>query len=618
MKTPFHRLTAIFSLLLVIGLLLMLVVNRPLYAQDGIQLVPNQIFTGTIDSPGQENEYFYDGTGGTEIEIEVQAVVGSQLVPSVALEDIDGNILASEARTSSAVIAITLPASSTYRVVVGSNGNTVGGYQLELRLNQVNTPTPTGPTPMPTSTLNFPTPTPVGTLAPTRIPPGVSRVGRPIEMNTTVEGFLTEGRWDVWQFDTQANQFVTIELTSTDFDAYLELYEPSDTTVPFLSDDDGGRGTNALIYNTQLLMTGTYQIYVHSFEDSGTGSYTLSLQSGTGAVVSVENSSLLPFGEAVTGTFSAGKVSYYFEGATGQRITLFLTSAHFDTYLELLDSAGTLVGENDDDGRTTNSALNIELPSDGTYFVLVSAYESDAAGNFELELYQLDSIESPGGVIEIGQTVKSRLLPETAASWTFQGEAGEIISLSTMPQNPTEQLDLFMDLMDAGGRVLVSDDDSGLGLNPQVTDYPLPTTGEYTVRVREASVTIGGRYLLALRPGRVYFSPLADPAGVVVLQEDTAWVAGVMDDTIQTYALWVIPVTEGQQLNVQALTASEGNNFPGDFEMRLFDTNWELVAESVNGVLDLQRIQPPSDYLLLVHFRGISEQPYQLVFTTTP
>ncbi|MBZ0314934.1 MAG: PPC domain-containing protein [Anaerolineae bacterium] len=617
MKTPCRRLTAFLSLLLIVGLLSSWVVSGSLYAQDGIQLVPNQIVTGTIDTPGQENEYFYDGTGGTDIEIEVQAAAGSQLVPSVAIVDIDGNILASEARSGGAVIAITLPATSTYRVLVGGSGDSIGDYQLELRVEETATNTPSGPAQMPTSTLNFPTPTPEGTFAPTRIPPGVSRTGRPIELNTTVEGYLAVGRWDVWQFDAEAGQVVTIELTSTDFDPYLELYEPSDTPVPFIADDDGGRGTNSLIYNTQLLVSGTYQIYVHSFEDSSSGAYALSLFEGTGTVVSVENSTLLSFGETVIGTLTTPEAAYYFEGTAGQQVSLFLTSTQFDTYLELLDAEGTLVGENDDDGRTTNSALNLELPDDGIYFVLVSAYETQIAGEFELELYPLDSIESPGGALDIGQTAKARLLPKTAAIWTFQATAGQIVSVSAMPQNPTEQLDLFVDLMDADGRVLISDDDSGLGLSPQITDYPLPITGEYAVRVREASATIGGRYLLALAEGRVYFSPLGVPAEVVVLQDGTAWTAGAMDDTIQTYALWVIPVIEGQALNIQTLTAVEGSNFPGDFEMRLFDTDWDLAAESVNGVLDLQRIQPPSDYLLLVHFRGIGEQPYQLVFTTS-
>lgn len=614
MKTPVQFFTAFISVLL-IGVLLG-AVNRALFAQDGPSLIPNQIFTGAIDMPGEVDEYFYDGTGGTKIEIDVQAVAGSELMPSLTLTDIEGNQLASDAQPRQVSIAITLPASSTYRVTVGASANTTGSYELELRVEQLNTPTPSGPAQRPTSTLNLPTPTPQGTLAPTRIPPGVSRMGRPIEMNSTVEAYLAEGRWDIWQFEAEANQIVTIELTSADFDPYLELYEPSDSSVPAISDDDGGRGTNSQIYNTRLLQTGTYQIYVRSFEDSGSGAYVLSLQVGTGTFVSIENSIPLVFGEPLIATLTTSEMAYYFEGTAGQRISLFLTSATFDTYMELLDDEGTLVGENDDDGRSTNSALDVELPRTGTYFVVVSGYENDAAGEYELELYQLDSIESPGGSMEIGRLVTARLLPETAALWTFQGQAGEIISLSAMPQSPTEQFDLYLELLDADGRVLVSDDDSGLALSPQITDFALPITDEYIVRVREASATIGGRYLLTSAQGRVYFSPLGVPAGVVVLQNGMAWTAGMMDDTTQTYALWVIPVTDDLQLSVQALTASEGINFPGDFEMRLFDPQWELMAESVNGVLELQQIQPPSDYLLLVYFRGIGEQPYQLVFST--
>jgi hypothetical protein len=617
MQNTSPLLMVVFTVLLVAGMMLVWLGGGPLYAQDGgsTTLIPDEAIAGNIEIVGEQDEYFFDGTGGTRIELEMDAIVNSPLVPALVLEDIDGNELASGSQTGSVILAITLPASSTYRVLASGYGDTTGSYRLELRLLQVSTSTPPGPTVMSTSTLPSATATPIGTLAPTVIPAGASRSGRPLEINSVVSGRLVQGRWDVWQFEATANQSVTIVVTSSEFDSLLEMFGPSDSLTPLYTDDDGGRGTNSMLYNIALAQAGTYQIYVRSFENDGSGAYVLSLQSGTGRSVSVENSNPLVLGEIVQGSLSAQEAVYYFDAEAGERITIFLTSAHFDTYLELLDAEGELISENDDDGRTSNSVIDVELSAAGIYFIVVSAYELDSIGDFELEAYRLDSIESPGGTIAVGETVRARLLPETAAEWNFQAGAGEIISIAAMPQNPIEQLDLLIELMDADGRVLIDDDDAGLALNPQIVDLVIPAAGQYRIRVREASATIGGRYLLALGSGRVYFSPHGKPASIVVLENGAAWVANTVDEVGESYQLWVIPVTEIRLLTIQLLAATEGNNFPGDFELRLFNTNWDLVAESTTGILTVENIAPPTDFLLLVRFRGIGVQPYQMQFS---
>jgi hypothetical protein len=76
---------------------------------------------------------------------------------------------------------------------------------------------------------------------------------------------------------------------------------------------------------------------------------------------------------------------YTFEGLAGQAIVITVESSDFDTYVLLADSEGNILGESDDasDGDT-NSRLEVTLPSDGTYNVIVNGYEASDRGRYTL------------------------------------------------------------------------------------------------------------------------------------------------------------------------------------------------------------------------------------------
>lgn len=84
---------------------------------------------------------------------------------------------------------------------------------------------------------------------------------------------------------------------------------------------------------------------------------------------------------------------YTFNGRSGQRITLNLTSNEFDTYLILLDSNGENIADNDDFQGGTNSHITITLPRTGEYSVIVNGYDSSSRGAYELAI-----LESGGNV----------------------------------------------------------------------------------------------------------------------------------------------------------------------------------------------------------------------------
>ena len=98
-----------------------------------------------------------------------------------------------------------------------------------------------------------------------------------IRYGQTVEGDLNTSQVDLWAFEGEANQMVTISMTSDSMDAYLELY---DSDVSFLTnDDDGGGNRNARIDAFRLPETGTYIIVAQS-ADERLGPYELTLMLG--------------------------------------------------------------------------------------------------------------------------------------------------------------------------------------------------------------------------------------------------------------------------------------------------------------------------------------------------
>lgn len=104
----------------------------------------------------------------------------------------------------------------------------------------------------------------------------------PITYGQTVNGSLSsqdceleDGTYaDFYRFSGTIGDRITIDLTSTAFDAYLGLAEESGSWV--LEDDDGGGGTNSRIVAT-LPITGSYIILANSVFPDSFGAYALTL-----------------------------------------------------------------------------------------------------------------------------------------------------------------------------------------------------------------------------------------------------------------------------------------------------------------------------------------------------
>lgn len=581
-------------------------------AQDGQPLRPATTSTGRIASVGEVDTWLYDGAGTSLIRI-TMTPTEAELQPQLQILDFNGNPIATT-NGNPAQLDIRLPVTATYRILASGAENTIGSYEIVLAILSEPAHAPL-PTVIGTSTMIPPSPTPQGTLAPTFIPSGPQQ-GQQIEMGQTVDTLLNTGRWDVWEFTATMGQHVTIRLRSSAFDPFLELYGPSDDRVPLYTDDDGGRGRNATLYNVTLPEDGVYRIFARSYENKGAGAYRLSLEPNTGFALSIEGSQSIAYNQLMDGRLENEDAIYYFTGQTGDTVSVLLSSRDFDAFVEIRDSQGILLQENDDDGRSKNAAIvNYHLPADGIFFIMVAAYEFNAQGSFTLELLNSAPERTHEGEITMGQTVTARLLPRTRAEWRFWGDAGQVISVSAMPANPNEEFDLFLELVTPSG-ILTSDDDGGYRRNPAMTDLRLKEYGLYTLRVSEFRATIGGYYHLSLAAGRVYFAPNGQPATYLSLTNGTTTVIDALNDTNQLYRLWTLTVPTNELLALSLQVGNGGSGILQDFFIQVFSTNWEPIAQSVTGELYTDRVEATTDLLILVNYQGHDVQPYQLQLAT--
>ena len=75
---------------------------------------------------------------------------------------------------------------------------------------------------------------------------------------------------------------------------------------------------------------------------------------------------------------------HFFEGKTGEQLTIDLVSEEFDTYLVLADSEGNKIAEDDDSNIEYNAKIIVTLPKTGTYAILVTSNQAGELGEYVL------------------------------------------------------------------------------------------------------------------------------------------------------------------------------------------------------------------------------------------
>jgi len=237
-------------------------------------------------------------------------------------------------------------------------------------------------------------------------------VGQAVSGSLTVSDLQWSNgeRYDPYLFYGQAGQYVTITMTSSDFDSYLILQDANGNQIAYNDDGGGSMGLNAQIQTT-LPMTGTYRIIARAYRSNLFGNYTLML-AGSGGVAMTPTPTPMPMTPAITspnqlnvlGQIGANQqVSgnltpmdqrwdskpvqvWAFPCTAGQAFQMDILSS-WDNYALVFDPMGTTVARDDDTGEGLNARINYTCTMSGIYRLAVTTFMSSTTpGAYTLQV----------------------------------------------------------------------------------------------------------------------------------------------------------------------------------------------------------------------------------------
>jgi hypothetical protein len=227
---------------------------------------------------------------------------------------------------------------------------------------------------------------------------------RPISFGGTEEGELADtdneddesGKfYDEYTFRGRAGQRIQVDMTSDEFDAFLELgrLDGCDFTS-ITTDDDGGEGTGSRIRYV-LEEDGEYVVRATTYSQ-GTGPYTLVLAE---RAVSTRVPQSITSGQAASGSLDDEDEvldtdnSFFdlwtYQGRAGEQVRISMESDDFDTYVAIGRMEGgefVEIATMDDGGEGTNSLLEVTLPEDGEYVIRANSFSAAETGAYTLRV----------------------------------------------------------------------------------------------------------------------------------------------------------------------------------------------------------------------------------------
>jgi hypothetical protein len=162
-------------------------------------------------------------------------------------------------------------------------------------------------------------------------------------------------------------------------------------------ENDDFEGTSRSVIDADINESGTYRVLVTSYGEGETGDYTLAIDVGAPAPAAVARRDVetIEFGGTTSGALesSDGRLEdgeyrdlYVFNGSAGETVRIDMNSSAFDPYLGLISPSGETVENDDHEGSTSHSRIQMALEESGRYRVVATSYAADNTGQYTLEL----------------------------------------------------------------------------------------------------------------------------------------------------------------------------------------------------------------------------------------
>ena len=192
--------------------------------------------------------------------------------------------------------------------------------------------------------------------------------------------------------------------------------------------------------------------------------------------------------------------NYTFEGRAGQKLVVDLTSSAFDPYLMVIAPSGDKKDNDDYQGSSSRSHIELTLEETGTYRVLVTSYKKDDTGSYELRIDVGSATSVAGGArVESGTLAAGdRTLSsgEYVDEFAFEGRQGQQVTIDLR----SSQFDPYLMVIAPSGEKKDNDDYEGAN-NRSLVSLALPADGRYRVLVTSYKKDETGSYDLRIDMG---------------------------------------------------------------------------------------------------------------------
>jgi len=349
----------------------------------------------------------------------------------------------------------------------------------------------------------------------------------------TNDSSLSDGEYfDEFSFEAKAGQLASIELRSSEFDTYLLSGAPDGEQ---LENDDLGSDQSRSSLTWRIEDSGTYDIYVTSYEAGETGRYSLDIQ----VLDAIPPLDMRERGElsASDTTLESGEFydTFSFLAEPGDRIRVDLNSNEFDTYLIVVPPTGEQI-ENDDADSASHSSLDFAASETGRYVVYATSYSEGETGDYLLTIAAAQPDENTTEiaqpeVILVDSTAHGTLDSSDSSLdegefrdlYTFSAEAGQAVRVELR----SADFDTWLAVMTPSDDVFQNDDFEGAVTLSSVA-LIIPETGTYTIIATSYDAGETGEYSLSLesvepasvnagaeKSGRIYglFAGISDYPG---------------------------------------------------------------------------------------------------------
>jgi hypothetical protein len=205
---------------------------------------------------------------------------------------------------------------------------------------------------------------------------------------------LGEGEWyELHTISGLPGQSIRVEMTGA-FDTYLGLVGPGDFKE---ENDDGPNGSGHSVIEAVLPEAGEYTIVATSYSAGQGGDYSIEISGGqpTQEQAGQRDVNRLSAGSPATGTLASGDLTleageysdvYVFDAQQGQGISVSMTSTEFDPYLGLVFPDESVVQNDDWEGNSQLSRVEVVAPETGSYRVMATSYRPGATGSYQVQV----------------------------------------------------------------------------------------------------------------------------------------------------------------------------------------------------------------------------------------